>query len=247
MGTYGGWLGGDDLTMRHKALLVQHMASQHRDLEWRVNPYDNIDLPQGLRLRLQDETQVLPLIEGFPAIIKRATKGHRSAARKAQREGVTVSLADTRGSWLDFAAIYADSVRRWGDRASSIYEPRLLESMWERNSPNIKLWLAYYEGIPVAGALCLYAPRHAVYWLGAALEEYFPLRPVHLLVYRAVEDACRSDHEWFDFNPSGGHEGVVAFKKGFGTIRLPAPVVLSHGCRSRLVTRARLVLGRGGR
>ena len=237
-GTYGGWLGGVDLGTAHKALLVKHLVGRRGDLVWRVNPFEGFELPQGLPSE-HDDTQALSLAEGFPSLMKRSTKGHRSAARQAERAGVTVSPAETREAWSDFAGIYGASVRRWGAQASSTYGSTLFESLRARAGSNVRLWLAYHEGAPVAGALCLYAPRHVAYWLGAALEEFFPLRPVHLLVYRAVEDACRSDREWFDFNPSGGHEGVAAFKKGFGATRLPAPMIIRRGLVSRSVAAAR--------
>jgi lipid II:glycine glycyltransferase (peptidoglycan interpeptide bridge formation enzyme) len=36
------------------------------------------------------------------------------------------------------------------------------------------------------------------------------------LLYEVIKDACEQGYFWFDFNPSGGHEGVKSFKKGFG-------------------------------
>ena len=44
-------------------------------------------------------------------------------------------------------------------------------------------------------------------------------------MYEAIKDASERGITWFDFNPSGGHEGVWDFKKGFGAQAMPAPVV----------------------
>src|SRR4029079_1053277 len=76
-----------------------------------------------------------------------------------------------------------------------------------------------------AGALCLYSRRHVAYWHGAARERLLECRPVHLLIETALHDACERGMRWFDFNPSGGHRGVEAFKKGFGAEGVPAPMV----------------------
>jgi lipid II:glycine glycyltransferase (peptidoglycan interpeptide bridge formation enzyme) len=86
----------------------------------------------------------------------------------------------------------------------------------KRKSPHMKLLLAIYMNTVIAGILCFYAKRHVAYWHGAALQRYFGLRPVNLLMYESLKDACSGAYTWFDFNPSGGHKGVETFKKRFG-------------------------------
>jgi CelD/BcsL family acetyltransferase involved in cellulose biosynthesis len=93
------------------------------------------------------------------------------------------------------------------------------------DSPRIKLWTAVVEDRLVAGALCFYGQGQVVYWHGAALEAYFHVRPVNLLFCEAIKDACETGYRWFDFNPSGGHEGVKAFKQSFGAVSLQCPVI----------------------
>ena len=111
---------------------------------------------------------------------------------------------------------------------ASRYEWKLFEIIYNLNSSNIELWLAKYEEKIIAGALCLYSKNHAVYWHGAALSAYFPLRPVNLLMYEIIKNACDKGYTWFDFNPSGGHEGVKAFKKSFGASALPCHIVVTN-------------------
>jgi hypothetical protein len=72
--------------------------------------------------------------------------------------------------------------------------------------------------------VCFYHRQHVVYWHGASLESAFAVRPVHRLFHRTIEHACVAGHRWFDFNPSGGLEGVIRFKDGFGCQRLSADV-----------------------
>jgi lipid II:glycine glycyltransferase (peptidoglycan interpeptide bridge formation enzyme) len=94
--------------------------------------------------------------------------------------------------------------------------------------------LAKYEDRSIAGALCFYTKNHVVYWHGAAYSDYFELRPVNLLMYEAIKDACENGYSWFDFNPSGGHEGVKAFKKSFGPTALRSDVVNIYSMPYRL-------------
>lgn len=243
-GTFGGWISEDELGDVHRAELARYLAREVRDLVWRVNPYDEVDY-LGIVERLRtDETQALELAVGFEAVLKGWTKGHRSAANKARREGVKVSLAHTSDDWRVFQAIYADSVRRWGDRASSVYTPHLFDVLRRRQGPALRLWLAHRDGTAIAGAICLYSPNHVAYWLGGATESQLSHRPVHLLLQEAIADACAEGRRWFDFNPSGGHQGVDAFKKGFGTVRLASPVIVTTSLRSRVVQKGRSLLAR---
>ena len=172
-GTFGGWLSSAALTADHGQLLVEYLHRRIRRFTWQVNPYDpiasHLPLPGGIR----DETQVLNLTEGLEALFRRWTKGHKSAVSKARREGINVHVAAKQREWEEYDAVYEDSLRRWGERVSSRYEIELFMEMYARKSASIRLWLASRGDRIVAGALCLYAGRHAVYWHGAALDEFF--------------------------------------------------------------------------
>ncbi len=224
-GTYGGWISNDPLQLPHARALGRYITQRFPNLLWRLNPYDELQRHTGVRTDIDDETQVIPLDAGLDAIFRTWSKGHRSAVKKAHREGVTVGVAQTRREWTEYYRVHLDSRRRWGKNASSFYDQSFFEQMCERPSPNIRLWTATHGRRLIAGALCLYASRHVVYWHGAALESDFKLRPVHLLMYEAIRHACANGFAWFDFNPSGSLEGVRAFKKSFGTQVQPCPVV----------------------
>jgi hypothetical protein len=234
--SFGGWISCDALGPAHRDLLAELLLSSCRNLVWRRNPYEAEDfLRHDHPAWTPDSTRALRLDEDLAGLRRRSSKGHRSAASKAVREGVSVSIAAQQEDWHAFFGLYAESVARWGDAATSAYDESLLDIMRERDSGDIALWLAFHDGVPVAGALCLYARRHVAYWLGAASRSAFPLRPVHLLMYEAIRHARESGREWFDFNPSGGHQGVDGFKKGFGAIELPAPVLTLTSPGSRAV------------
>jgi len=230
-GTFGGWISQDRIGLSHAELLGDYLTGKLGNLIWRINPYDKSAtclLKKGLKIDCFDETQMLFLNKGFEETCKQWTKEQTSlirAVRKAQKEGVTVKLADTRSDWQTYYRIYEDSLRRWGKRLDEGYDLRLFETLFTRRSPYIKLWLAMNNGVTLAGALCFYANRHAVYWHGAALEKYLNLRPVNLLMFEIIKDACDNRYSWFDFNPSGGYKGVVAFKNSFGPALLPCPVI----------------------
>ena len=227
-GTYGGWLSKDLLTIEHGRLLVDFICKKIGAVVWRLNPYDGLVSQLQYPVSENDETHALFLEKGFDPIYHSWTKGHKSAARKARKArkaGITIRPAGTRAHWEKYYELYEVSLHRWGAAAGSRYPFKLFEIMYDLSSENIRLWVAEYGHEIIAGALCFYAGKHVVYWHGAALASYFNLRPVNLLMYEIIEDACKRHYRWFDFNPSGGHEGVKAFKKSFGAVALPSPVV----------------------
>jgi lipid II:glycine glycyltransferase (peptidoglycan interpeptide bridge formation enzyme) len=118
-----------------------------------------------------------------------------------------------------YYSVYEDAHRRWGDRATSHYDFELFKNIFEMKSPNIKLWLAKAEQRIIAGALVMYWNRHVVWWHGASLEEYFHYCAANLLNVEIIKNACERGYLYYDFNPSGGHEGVASFKQSFGAER----------------------------
>jgi hypothetical protein len=235
-GTFGGWISDDPLEAGHAALLARWMIESLGNLVWRLNPYDVNVSRISIDVSQDDETHSLCLTGGFDSLFTHWTKGHKSAATKAIRENVIVRVGSTEEDWRSYYTIYEASIDRWGARTSSKYSWEIFDEMFRRNSRRIRLWLAVYQDKVVAGAICFYAKKHVVYWHGAALEEFFPLRPVNLLMYTAIKHACEARYHWFDFNPSGSLEGVKAFKKSFGAVPLPSPIVT---CETKVLSFAK--------
>jgi hypothetical protein len=234
-GTFGGWIASDPIGIEHSSILQELLFKRIGNLSCRINPYNphmQSILQQG---SIHDETHTLCLLDGFDALYKRWTKGHRSAVTKATREGVAIKLGTEWHEWMQYFEVYKDSLMRWGDRATSRYNEKLFSLLYENSGHNVRLWLAYKDQVLVAGAVCLYSRKHVVYWHGAALQEYFFLRPVNLILYEAIKNACEEGRKWFDFNPSGGHEGVKSFKKSFGCLALPCNVIVNETKIKKLI------------
>jgi hypothetical protein len=224
-GTYGGWLSADRLGAGHAELLVRHLLQKRRAVWWRVNPFDPLAASvAGLPLQA-DWTQALPLSSDTEGVCARAHHGPRSAARKAVREGVSVRLAQSDSDWHGYYRIYLQLLEHWGGRASSRYDWSLFDALGRLEGDQVRLWLADYGDRLIGGGICLYSHTHVSYWHAATLPKFRHLRPSDLLAFTMIEDACERGYGWFDFNPSGGHEGVVTFKKRFGCDSLAAPFI----------------------
>ncbi|HYG37754.1 MAG TPA: GNAT family N-acetyltransferase [Cytophagales bacterium] len=226
-GTFGGWVSNNRLDKGHIESLINFLYSISDDLNVRINPYEETGANYIYKKAISDVTNTLKLDNDFEAIFRSWTKGHKSAVPKAVKAGIIIEKGKNLDDWKAYYEVYQDSIKRWGEKASSNYKWTLFEEFYKRKSDNITLWLAKHENRIIAGALCFYCNKHIVYWHGAALDEFFNLRPVNLLMYETIKDGCQRGYKWFDFNPSGGHEGVKSFKKSFGTIELNCPVV-SH-------------------
>jgi hypothetical protein len=215
-GTFGGWLAEKDLDEPEQSAIANYLQQEFSSVIWRFNPYTNIGSWVENKEVIVDFTHTLDLCLGFENIFKTWSKGHTSAVNKAKNAGVEIKLAETESDWDRYYEIYLDSIKRWGKEARSFYPRDFFKAIYKKNSLNIKLWLAWHDGAIIAGALCFYSPKHVVYWHGAALSSQFALRPVNLLMYEAIRNATELGYHWFDFNPSGGLEGVINFKKSFG-------------------------------
>ena len=130
-GTIGGWLSVDGMTIDHAKVLTRFLTRRFVPLVWRMNPYDALALKAAPRKLREDETRAIRLEDGFDTIYRRWTKGHRSAVRQAQRSGVTTKIATTIDEWHTYYALYEDSLRRWGEEATSRYSWKLFETIEE--------------------------------------------------------------------------------------------------------------------
>jgi hypothetical protein len=239
-GTYGGCLSEEPLEVAHHRLIFEWVS--RLNIVMRENPFDVGVTASGSLWDRDDFTQVVDLSLGADLIRRSWTKGHRHAATAARRAGVSVTSAQCPEDWRGYYSAYEDSLRRWGTSARSIYSWRLFELLQRLPSDKVSLWLAKYEDVIIAGALCLLHNRHVAYWHGASLERYRRLRASHLLQASILDAACRDGYAWYDFNPSGGLEGVMSFKRGFGASLRPARILFRQRPAYRLYRAARIAL-----
>lgn len=180
-------------------------------------------------------THVLDLSIGMDSTWKGYRKGHRADVRASERSGIEVTLATAKQDVLGYYEVYRDALARWGHAASGFYPQRLFAALARNRlyGSAIRLWVARLDGSVVGGALVFYHNDHCVYWHGAVLRSHMACHPAHLLVHRAIEHAASSGYRWFDFNPSGGLDGVERFKTGFGARPVASSVYRRLGYRGR--------------
>ena len=223
--SYGGWFSVDPLTDQHHELILNHLNQKFPTLILRFNPLITFK-PNGFAEYIKEDfTQIITFDGNFESQLKTWTKGHKSAVTKAGKAGVTTRLAQADSDWKNFYTMYLDFFERWGIKATSKYHPEFFQAIRTLNSNNAKLWLADYEGQSVGGAIIFYAKKHVMYGYSAALRKFFNLRAMNLLIHDVIKDANGRKYAWFDMCPSGGHNGVVSFKKSFGARKVSANIL----------------------
>lgn len=224
--TYGGWISSDKLDNNHGLLLLKLLKKKFNNLFLRLNPYDNVAINSGFNTSDAGETHAINLEKGFDVIASNMSRDHRRAVKKAIQNGVSVRISSSIQDWIDYYKVYEDTLGRWGNRLlGEKYSWELFHDIFKRNSSNVELWLAIYQDEVISGALFFHSKKHIVDWHSAAVEAYLNLRPVNLLLYEVIKNACERKYTWFDFNPSAGIRGVMSFKEGFGSQPLKCDIV----------------------
>jgi hypothetical protein len=235
-GCYGGWVSCDALERPHAEALTAEIL-QRSALVWRQSP---IERPHpflsgvGAQVEL---TYVIDLRDGAKQAHARWHRRPRQYAAAARRRGVTVREARSWQDWANYDGLYREAIRRW--RApSSVYDQSLFKILHQRSSSNIRLWLAEFEGRPVAGEIVFTAGRHAVSWHAAAKTDAVR-GAAHLLSWEIIGALAAEGYLVHDLNPSGGHAGATIYKESIGAEPKPAPIVIRRHPLERILSAAR--------
>ncbi|MEN8154147.1 MAG: GNAT family N-acetyltransferase [Acidobacteriota bacterium] len=237
-GTYGSWISSDRILPEHSELTEKYIKKKIKNISLRINPYNKHISELIINQSRYDFTQAINLTIGFASVRENLKKKYPSSIRKvnqAIKGGVSIRQGVSLEDWENYFDLYSRSLERWGNKVSSSYGWQLFYNMYLSESSNIKLWLSEYDSRIIAGGIFFYSRCHVIYWHGATNEKYFKLRPVNLLMQETIRNACENGYHWFDFNPSGGHEGVVNFKNTFNPEKLKCPVVKTRSIMRKFV------------
>ncbi len=138
--------------------------------------------------------------------------------RLAERKGVTVRVCGTE-QLPEFCTL----MKTTGIRDGFAVRPcSYFEGMLRSLGSHGRLYLAYYEGKPLAGAIAAQFGNKTWYLYGASADEHRDAMANYLLQWSMIRWAVDSGCEWYDFRGvSGGQaenktRGLWRFKGGFG-------------------------------
>lgn len=154
---------------------------------------------------------------GLPDLFAAMHGTHRTACRKAQRVGVSVSATERPADLSGFAPLYETTMRRV--EAGDFYLFPL--AYWERLVTGLRDRIVVFDaeesGEVVASALCLATPPWLHYHLGATGERGRALGGSSLLLYEAARWARERGYERFHLGGGAGgrDDSLLSFKRRF--------------------------------
>ena len=170
------------------------------------------------------DTVILDLSQSMESLIEQMKPKWRYNAKLAIKKGVKVYQAGAERMKC-FYELLRQTARRDGIAIHSFeYYQTLFESSWYKGkAPDIRLYLAEYEGELLAGIVTLFRGGAAVYLYGASSDKKRNLMAPYALQLKAFQDARISgclNYDLFgippDDNPSHPMAGLYKFKTGFG-------------------------------
>jgi hypothetical protein len=170
----------------------------------------------GFRERKLEGAVVLDLRQGAEALFKQLDKKRRNCIRFAMRQEMDVTEAKRDADIEEFYAVYS----RWfGTQRKKISGKKLSFQFFQerfRHLENIRILLARSLGKVIAGITLRFFPGGLVeYSNNSSLDDFLRLRPNDLLVWRAIEWACREGFSHFSLG------GAHRFLREFGGTLTP--------------------------
>jgi len=200
----------------------------------------------GFRERTLEGVVVLDLTQGPEALFKQLDKKRRNCIRSAMRQPVEIAEASTDEDIAAFHAVYS----RWfGTTRKKIGGRKLSFEYFQqrfRLRENVRAFLARSEGQVIAGITLRFFPGGLVeYSNNSSLDAFLHLKPNDLLLWNAIEWACREGFPRFSLG--GAHRFLREFG---GTVtpiyryRLDRTSLRRHDLRENLTDWGRAALRR---
>lgn len=144
--------------------------------------------------------------------------------RLAQRKGVEIKEDCTK----EDLPVFYQLLKETTERDKFLVRPfAYFADLWKYLSPggHIKLFMAYYEGAPIAGTLAFLFGDKAWYIYGASSNSHRNVMPNYLLQWTMIKWAQSQGCTMYDFRGVPGHltednplYGLYRFKKGFNGV-----------------------------
>jgi hypothetical protein len=148
-----------------------------------------------------------------------------SARRAVRRADVEVRCDASPRALRDYRSLYDRSVERW---AAAQHEPLALARLRARRrdppsklarmaaalGDGFRLWLAYDDGVPVAGIVVLLG--HNAHYTRGAMDRERNIAANELLHWHAIQEACAAGCRSYHMGETGSSRNLARFKEKLG-------------------------------
>lgn len=225
-GTYGGPIAERELSPEEQASAHLAMLKATRGNVDVLLPPGAAEPPQDLPCeRLPDATQLIRIEADFEGHFGRFSMTYRKLYRRGLRRGITVRRLEGPDAVEPYLEMYESSIRRWGDATTVRHPPAVFGRLGELSQEYpevVRVTFAERDGAPLAGLWSLHWRGHAVAWAAASHDPPRSLSPMNVIYAELLREVIEEGASLFDFNPSGGLQGVQRSKSDFGAE--PEPV-----------------------
>ena len=217
--------GAGEIARKHKGyalridpdiLIGDEFSSLARELGFKVflggDGFETIQPRFNIRLYLEGRSE--------EALLANMTQQTRRNVRIAQKRGVEVHVRGAEGLDEFMRLMVITGARDGFTVRGRGYFEQLLSALGE----HCRLYMAYYEGQPLAGAIATNYAGKCCYLYGASDNAHRNLMPTYLVQWEMVRWAAQTGCSVYDFHGVSGNikeegnplYGLYRFKKGFG-------------------------------
>lgn len=228
----------DEETLRDIKCGLDELAKKYKAQSVKLDPYVSVDDiefisimeklgfkrffgPEGFETIQARFNYQLPLAgKTEEEVMAGLTQKTRYNVRYAMKHGVTIKVG-TKADLDEFMRIYAVT----GERDSFNIRPKAyLERMLDALGENVRLYLGYYDGHVVSGAITTNYAGKCSYVYGASDNAFRQYMPNYLMQWEMIKWAIETGCNVYDFQGIAGDieneenpmYGLYRFKRGFG-------------------------------
>jgi len=241
-------LDGHNAFMRDDGLLLDGPSLQAalQILErWKVdrlmlNFWPQLSVVHSPKWQLQTfDASIIDLADGADVAIERMDGKSRRMAGQAVRRGVECRQSTDTAAIDAYYELLSMSTRRWGKEAP-VVSKRFLQALVAHGGADVEIWLAHFEGKPIAGLIGLYGSQECYVWSAALDIEMAVLRPHNILHMTLMRAAAARNVRWYNMGSSEGLPNVKRFKDALGAATVPYRRLSRESALYRWYTRFRL-------
>ena len=162
-------------------------------------------------------TQVIYLYKIKQSFYENWSSKHLASLKKSKEIETSISETEDKKDWQQYYNLYKQVTVERGSNSTNSYHQSLFDEIYNLNSNLRKLILLKQDNEILSGGIFYIFNKRMFYWHGVSSKKGKDYASSFSLIDFAIQYAIRLNLDVFDFLPSGGHKGVVHFKKGFGS------------------------------
>lgn len=167
---------------------------------------------------------LIPLQTNPDTVWQGLRKPVQHQVKKSQKLGVQVRVAQEREEVAQYYRLHLQTrSKKHGMPSQSL---RYFYGLWDAfaESGSMRLLLAEYQGVSIAGMILLVDGATIRYAYGASDQRYLNLAPNNLLMWIAIQLGCIEGYQTFDMGRTAcDNEGLMEFKRRWGALKEPLP------------------------